>query len=131
MNFRDPQIQIHSSIFLHIICVVLLASGQYYFTRAITCYLPSCGFYGPYTMDRNNYIEIHPTQAQVAKISYRHPSKYINRNVSPQLQYLVFRIMCLFSEQWVCKQVLNDHNFLCSLQCKKPFDLLVIMSNHR
>jgi hypothetical protein len=33
------------------------------------CYLPSCGFYGPYTMDRNNYIEIHPTQAQVAQIS--------------------------------------------------------------
>jgi hypothetical protein len=32
--------------------------------------LPCCssGFYGPYTMDRNNYIEIHPTQAQVAKI---------------------------------------------------------------
>jgi hypothetical protein len=27
-------------------------------------------------MDRNNYIEIHPTQAQVAKISYHHPSKY-------------------------------------------------------
>jgi hypothetical protein len=39
-------------------------------------YLPSCGFYGSYTMDRNNYIEIHPTQAQVAKISYHHPSKY-------------------------------------------------------
>jgi hypothetical protein len=38
-------------------------------------------------MDRNNYIEIHPTQAQVAKISYHHPSKYINQNVSPQLQY--------------------------------------------
>jgi hypothetical protein len=45
----------------------------------ITCYLPSCGFYGSYTMDRNNYIEIHPTQAQVAKISYHHPSKYLNR----------------------------------------------------
>jgi hypothetical protein len=31
---------------------------------------PSSGVNGPYTMDRNNYIEIHPTQAQVAKISY-------------------------------------------------------------
>jgi hypothetical protein len=29
-------------------------------------------------MDRNNYIEIHPTQAEVTKISYHHPSKYIN-----------------------------------------------------
>jgi hypothetical protein len=29
-------------------------------------------------MDRNNYIEIHPTQAQVANISYHHPSKYLN-----------------------------------------------------
>jgi septal ring factor EnvC (AmiA/AmiB activator) len=28
-------------------------------------------------------IEIHPTQAQVAKISYHHPSKYLNQNVSP------------------------------------------------
>jgi hypothetical protein len=46
--------------------------------------LPSCGFYGPYTMDRNNYIEIHPTQAQVAKNSYHHPSKYLNQNVSPR-----------------------------------------------
>jgi hypothetical protein len=114
-------------------------------------------------MDRNNYIEVHPTQAQVAKISYHHPSKcfpstsilafsynvlcredinsiyhferipgnipgvYISleseliryimyrvnpetkfhitthQNVSPQLQYLLFRIMCLFSEKWVCK----------------------------
>ena len=72
-------------------------------------------------MDRNNYIEIHPTQEQVAKISYHHPSKYLNQNVSPQLQYLRFRIMCLFSEKWVYKQVLNDHNLLCSLQCKKPF----------
>ena len=84
----------------------------------LTCYLPSCGFYEPYTMDRNNYIEIHPTQAQVAKNSYHHPSKYLNQNVSPQLQYLLFRIMCLFSDKWVCKQVLNDHNLLCSLQCK-------------
>ena len=73
-------------------------------------------------MDRNNYIEIHPTQAQVAKMSYHHPSKYLNQNVSLQLQYLLFRIMCLFSEKWVCKQVLDldlDHNLLCSLQCKK------------
>jgi hypothetical protein len=31
-------------------------------------------------MDRNNYIEIHPTQAQVAKISYHHPSKYLNHH---------------------------------------------------
>jgi hypothetical protein len=31
--------------------------------------------------------------------------------------------MCLFSEKWVCKQVLNDHNLLCSLQCKKHVDL--------
>jgi hypothetical protein len=38
-------------------------------------------------MDRNNYIEIYPTQAQVAKNSYHHPSKYLNQNVSPQLQY--------------------------------------------
>jgi hypothetical protein len=41
---------------------------------ALSC--RSSGFYGPYTMDRNNYIEIHPTQA--AKISYHHPSKYLN-----------------------------------------------------
>jgi hypothetical protein len=34
------------------------------------------GFYGPHSMDRNNYIDFHPTQAQVAKISYHHPSKY-------------------------------------------------------
>jgi hypothetical protein len=25
----------------------------------------------------------------------------------------------------------SDHNLLCSLQCKKYFDLLMIMSNHR
>jgi hypothetical protein len=43
-------------------------------------------------------IRIHPTQVQVTKISYHHPSKYPNQNVSPQLQYLLFRIMCLFSE---------------------------------
>jgi hypothetical protein len=49
---------------------------------SITWYLPSCGFYEPYTMDRNNYIEIHPTQAQVAKISCHHPSKYLNQNAS-------------------------------------------------
>ena len=77
-------------------------------------------------MDRNNYIEIHPAQAQVAKISSHHPTKNLNQNVSPQLQYLLFRILCLFSEKWVCKQVLNDHNLLCSLQCKKHFDLLLI-----
>jgi hypothetical protein len=29
--------------------------------------------------------------------------------------------MCLFSGKWVCKQVLNDYNLLCSLQCKKTF----------
>jgi hypothetical protein len=40
-------------------------------------------FYGPYSMDKNNYIEIHPTQAQVAKVSYHHPTKYLNQNVSP------------------------------------------------
>ena len=114
-----------------IICDVLFASGAITFYEGITCYLPSCGFCGPYTMDRNNYIEIHLTQAQVAKISYHHPSKYPKQNVSPQLQYLLFRIMCLFSEKWVWKQVLNDHNLLCSLQCKKHFDLLMIMSNHR
>ena len=57
------------------------------------------GFYGPYTMDSNNYIEIHPTQAQVAKISYHHQSKYLNQNVFPQFQYLHFRIMCLISEK--------------------------------
>jgi mRNA-degrading endonuclease RelE of RelBE toxin-antitoxin system len=44
---------------------------------------------------------------------------------------LAFSHNVLFSEKWVCKQVLNDHNLLCSLQCKKPFDLLMIMSNHR
>jgi septum formation topological specificity factor MinE len=48
-------------------------------------------------------------QAQVAKNSYHHPSKYLNQNVFPQLQYLLFRIMCLFSKKWVSKQVLNDH----------------------
>ena len=84
----------------------------------MTCYLPSCGLYGQYTMYRNNYIEIHPTQAQVAKFSFHHPSKYLNQNFSPQLQYLLFGIMCLFSEKWVCKHVFNDHNLLCSLQCK-------------
>jgi hypothetical protein len=36
-------------------------------------------------MDRNNYIEIHPTHAQVAKISYHHPSKYLNQNVSNKI----------------------------------------------
>jgi hypothetical protein len=70
------------------------------------------GFYGPYTMDRNNYIEIHTTQAQVAKISYHHPSKYLNQNVSPQLQYLLFRIKCLFSEKWVGSQWREDINSL-------------------
>jgi hypothetical protein len=39
-------------------------------------------------------------------------------------------IMCLFSEKWVCKQVLNDHNLLCSLQCKKHFDLLMIINTY-
>jgi hypothetical protein len=68
-------------------------------SMALSC-RPS-GFYGPYTVDRNNYIDIHPTQAQVAKITYLHLSKYLNQNVSPQLQYLLFRIMCLFSEKWV------------------------------
>ena len=115
----------------NIICSLLFASGAITFTKTLTCYLPSCGFYGPYTMDRNNYLEIHPTQAQVAKISYHHPSKYLNQIVSPQLQYLLFRIMYLFSEKWVCKQVLNDHNLLCSVQCNTHFDLLMIMSNHR
>jgi hypothetical protein len=43
-------------------------------------------------MDRNNYIEIHPTQAQVAKFSFHHPSKYLNQNFSPQLQYYPWRI---------------------------------------
>jgi hypothetical protein len=57
---------------------------------------------------RNNYIEIHPTQAQVAKNSYHHPSKYLNQNVSPQLQYLLFRIMCLFSEKWDDKNAVHD-----------------------
>ena len=56
---------------------------------ALSC-RPS-GFYGPYSMDRNNYIEIHPTQAQGAKNSYHHPSKYLNQNVSPQLHYFLFR----------------------------------------
>jgi hypothetical protein len=67
---------------------------------ALSC-RPS-GFYGPYTMDRNSYIAIHPTQAQVAKNSYHHPSKYLNQNVFPQLQYLLFLTMCLpvFSEKW-------------------------------
>jgi hypothetical protein len=32
-------------------------------------------------MDRNNYIEIHPTQA--AKISYHHPSKYLKMTKMP------------------------------------------------
>jgi hypothetical protein len=50
-------------------------------------------------MDRNNYIEIHPTQAQVAKISYHHPSKYLNQNVSPQFQCLLFRIMLDLPEE--------------------------------
>jgi hypothetical protein len=37
---------------------------------------PPSGFYGPYAMDRNNYIEIQPTQAQVEKIPYNHPSGF-------------------------------------------------------
>jgi hypothetical protein len=37
---------------------------------ALSCH-PS-DFYGPYTMDRNNYIKIHPTQAQVAKVTHYH-----------------------------------------------------------
>jgi hypothetical protein len=41
---------------------------------ALSC--PPSDFYGPYAMDRNNYIEIHPTEAQVAKISYHHPSGF-------------------------------------------------------
>jgi hypothetical protein len=44
-------------------------------------------------MDRNNYIEIHPTQAQVAKISYPHPSKYLNQNVSPSTALLPIGIL--------------------------------------
>ena len=67
-----------------LICGVLFASG------AITCYLPSCGFYGPYSMDRNNYIEIHPTQAQVAKISYHHPSKCFPSTSILAFSYNVF-----------------------------------------
>jgi hypothetical protein len=58
------------------------------------CHVVPLVFNGAYTMNRYNYIEIHPTQAQVANISYHHPSKYLNQNVSPQLQYLLFRIMC-------------------------------------
>jgi hypothetical protein len=41
---------------------------------ALSC--PPSGFYGPYAMDRNNYIEIQPTQAQVEKIPYNHPSGF-------------------------------------------------------
>jgi hypothetical protein len=58
-------------------------------------------------------------------------SQYLYQNGSPKLQYLLFRIMCIFSAKWVCKQVLSDHNLLCSLQCKTHSDLLMIMSNHR
>ena len=72
-----------------IICGVLFASGAIPFYEGNNML---SGFLGPYTMDRNNYIEIHPSQAQVAKISYHHPSKYLNQNVSPQHQYLHFRI---------------------------------------
>jgi hypothetical protein len=50
-------------------------------------------FYGPYTMDKNNYIEIPPTQGQVANISYHHPSKYLKQNVSPQPLKHNFEIM--------------------------------------
>ena len=116
-----------------IICGVLFDFGEIAFYEgnnmlsALLWFLWTL-YHGQYL---NNYIEIHPTQAQVAKISYHHPSKYLNQNVFPQLQYLLFRIMCLFSVKWVCKQVLNDHNLLCSLQCKKYFNLLMIMSNHR
>jgi hypothetical protein len=38
------------------------------------------------------------------------PTKISKSKCFLQLQYLLFRIMCLFSEKWVCKQVLNDHN---------------------
>jgi hypothetical protein len=46
-------------------------------------------------MDRNNYIEIHPTQAQVAKISCNHPSKYLNQNVSLEselIRYIKYHV---------------------------------------
>jgi hypothetical protein len=108
-------------------CIKSIICGVLFAPRAITFYEGNnmlsallC-FFGPYAMDRNNYIEIHPTQVQVANISYHHPSKYLTQNVSPQLQYLLFLIMCLLSEKWVCKQVLNDRNLLCSLECKKTF----------
>jgi hypothetical protein len=44
---------------------------------------------------------------------------------------LLFRIMCLFSEKWVCKQVLNDHNLLCSLQCKNHLTVYIILKEFR
>jgi hypothetical protein len=58
-------------------------------------------------MDKNNYIDIHPTQAQVAKISYHHPSKYLNQNVSPQLQYLLFRKFYLIVNKKFESQVVS------------------------
>jgi hypothetical protein len=65
-----------------IICGVLFAFGAITFYEDNNMLSATCGFYGAYSMDRNNYIEIHPTQAQVAKISYHHPSKYLKQNVS-------------------------------------------------
>jgi hypothetical protein len=84
-----------------IICGVLFASGAIAFYEGNNMLSALLCFYGPYAIDRNNYIKIHPTQAQVAKMSYHDPSKYINQNVSPQLQYLLFRIMYLFISNFV------------------------------
>jgi hypothetical protein len=55
---------------------------------ALSCH-PS-GFYEPFTMDRNNYIEVHPTQAQVAKSSYHHPSKCFPSTSILAFSYNVF-----------------------------------------
>jgi hypothetical protein len=44
------------------------------------------------------------------------PGAYVS--LESEMHYFLFRIICLFSEKWVYKQVLNYHNLLCSLQCK-------------
>ena len=108
-----------------IICGVSFASVAIAFYEG-----SSCGFYGLYTMERNNYRD--PPNASTSCKNFISPLIKISKSKCfPSTSILAFSYNVLFSEKWVCKQVLNDHNLLCSLQCKKHFDLLMIMSNHR
>ena len=71
-------------------------------------------------MDTNNYIEIHPTQAQDAKISYHHSSKSKSK-CFPSTSILAFSYNVFIFWKMGLQAVLNDHNLPCSLQCKKTF----------